>query len=139
PVRAAVSQAPGNHSVARDPDTMGIGQNDWAFQKSALLHPGGAGHFAIAVQREIAGKNRIVHGIATTRENCRHAGADRAFADFEFTLAANESGIANLDTRDIANGVELSWGAIEWDAEITGANDFCVRFNFRGRWDGLAR
>src|SRR4029077_21226391 len=48
-VRAAVSETPGNHGVARDSDAVGVGQHDRAFQKSALLHPGSAGHLAVAI------------------------------------------------------------------------------------------
>jgi hypothetical protein len=54
-------------------------------------------------------------------------------ANFELALPADESRVANFDARDVSNGIEFSWIAIEWDAEITGTSGFC----WRG--DGLAR
>src|SRR5205807_9441254 len=65
-VRAAVSETPGNHGVTGDSDAVGVGEHDRAFQKSALLHPGSAGHFTVAIEREIAGEDGMIHGSATT-------------------------------------------------------------------------
>src|SRR5256885_6568175 len=101
-----MSETPGNHGVARDSDAVGVGQHDRALQKSALLYPGSAGHFAVAIQREIAGEDGIVHGIAPTGKKCRHASSDRTFADFELTLPADESGVANFHSGNIGNGIE---------------------------------
>jgi hypothetical protein len=53
-------------------------------------------------------------------------------ANFELALPADESRVANFDSRDVSNGIEFSRGAIEWDAEITGTNGLCWRR------DGLA-
>ena len=97
---------------------MGIRDRNRTFQKPAFLNPGGAGHFAVAVQTENAGVNRIV--FFATRQNSGNTGAHRPFADFEFSLAVNEGGVTDLDTRHVGDRVELSGHSVEGNAQIEG-------------------
>ena len=93
------------------------------------------GHLAVAVQTESAGIDRIVERIVATRNDRGDAGADRAFANFEFSLAADQSRVAHFDARDVCDRVEFSGLAVEWNAERAGAN----RGGRRRRWFGGAR
>src|SRR6266436_8333724 len=51
----AVIDAPLNDSVAHDADAVRVGDHHGAFEEAGLFHPGGAGHFAVAVERPPAG------------------------------------------------------------------------------------
>ena len=104
-VRRAVREPPGDDRVARHADAVGVGDDDRPFEKSALLHPGGPGHLAVAVEAESAGVNRIVERIVPARNDRRHPGAHGALADFQFPLAADQSGEADLDARDIRDRI----------------------------------
>src|SRR6476620_3352603 len=66
-VGRAVFDSPGDDSVARDTDAMRVRIHDWSFQKSAFVNKGGERHFAVAIQAEIAGLNRVVERIVSTR------------------------------------------------------------------------
>src|ERR1041385_3604397 len=116
--------SPGDDSVARDTDAMRVGNYDWTFQKPALIYPRGSGHLAIAVQTEIAGVNRVVQRIVSTRNDCCNAGAHRAFAYFQFSFATDQRRVADLHTGNIRNRVQFPRGAIERHAEIARANNF---------------
>ncbi len=104
-VRRPMRQAPGDDRVARHADTVGVRNYDRPFEESAFLHPGRAGHFAIAVQAESAGVNRIVERVMAARNNRGHAGAHRAFADFEFSLAADQSRKTDFDPGDVGDRI----------------------------------
>ena len=123
-VSRAVRESPGDDRIARDADAVRVCDNDRSFEKPALLHPGRAGHLAISVQAEVAGVNRIVQRLMAARHDRGHAGAHRAFADFEFSLAADQGGVADLHARDIGDRIELSGCAVESNAEIARADRF---------------
>src|SRR5881392_2872237 len=59
-VGCAVFDSPGNDSVTRDADAMCVRNHDWSFQKPAFVYPRGACHFAVAIQAEIPGVNRVI-------------------------------------------------------------------------------
>ena len=48
-VGSTVREPPGNNRVTRDADTVGVSQDNRPLQEPALLYPGGAGHFAVAI------------------------------------------------------------------------------------------
>src|SRR4029077_6676047 len=48
-IRSAMGKTPRDHSVARDSHAMRIRQHDRTFEESALFHPGGSGHFTVAI------------------------------------------------------------------------------------------
>ena len=121
-IRRAVRESPGDDRVARHADAVGVRHNDRPFEKSAFVHPRRAGHLAVAVQAEDAGVNRIVERIVSARNDRRHAGAHRALADFEFSLAADQGGKADFNASDVRDRVQLSRGAVEGNAEGAGAN-----------------
>src|SRR6266480_4119812 len=62
-VGRGVFNSPGDDSVTRDTDAMRVRNHDWSFQKPAFVYPRCAGHFAVAIQAEIAGVNRVVDRI----------------------------------------------------------------------------
>ena len=70
------------------------------------------------------------------RDDRSHAGPDWSFADLEFSLAADQCGVAHFHTGYISNGVEFSRSAIERDAKIARANRFLLWWR---RLDQLAR
>src|SRR5712675_1222072 len=121
----AVRDAPLDDRVAHHADAVRVGDHHRAFEEAGFFYPGGAGHFAIAVERPPAGKNRITHGILAARENRGDPGANGAFADLEFSLASNERGVADGDAGDVCDGIQRAWRSVERYAEIT-------RAGFRG-------
>ena len=83
-----VLDLPVDDGIAHDADAVGVGETDGTFQEAALLHPGGAGDLAVAVEGEPASANRVVVVFAT-RVDDGDAGADG--------LAADDGGITDLD------------------------------------------
>ena len=77
-VGRAVFDSPGDDSVTRDTDAMRVRNHDGSFQKPAFVYPRGARHFAVAIQAEIAGVNRVVERLVSTRNDCGNPGAHRA-------------------------------------------------------------
>src|SRR5882724_5762972 len=116
--------SPGNDSVTRDTDAMRVRNHDWSFQKSAFLEPRGARHFAVPIQAEIAGVNRVVERIVPTRNDCSNAGAHWALANFQFSVATDQGGVADLHGGDIRYRIQFPRRAIERHTEIARANDF---------------
>jgi len=84
------------------------------------LQPGGASHFAIAVERKPGAKDGI-EGILAAGKNGGDAGADRAFADFELAAAGDERGVPDFDTGNVSDGVVGPGRAVERDTKITGS------------------
>ena len=64
-VRRCVLYAPCNDRIAHHADAVGVGDHHRAVEKARIFEPGGSGHFAVAVQREPAGEDRIL------RNSCR--------------------------------------------------------------------
>jgi hypothetical protein len=116
----AVFNLPGDDGVADDADAVRVGDHDGAVEEAGIVDPGGAGHFAVAVEGEPGGEDGVVAGLAAGM-NGGDAGADRALADYELAAAGDEGGVADLDSFDICNGVVGAGGAVEGDAEIAGA------------------
>ena len=48
-IGSAMLDPPGNHRVARHANTVRVRNDDRPFEKSALINPRRAGHFAVAV------------------------------------------------------------------------------------------
>ena len=55
------------------------------------------------------------------RMNGGDAGANRAFADFEFAFAGDQRGVADLDSFHVGDGIVGARSSIEWNAQIAGA------------------
>ena len=63
----------------------------------------------------------------SARQDRGHAGAHRAFADFELSLALDQGRESDFDSGDIGDRVEFSRGAIERNAERTCTDGWCFR------------
>jgi hypothetical protein len=119
--RLAMGNTPLNDGVADDADAVRVGDHHGTIEETGLFHPDGAGHFAVAIERPPAGKNRTAHGILAARENGSHAGSHGAFANLELAFAGNERGVADGDAGNIGDGVERAGRAVKRHAEIAGA------------------
>src|SRR5579863_7264755 len=53
--------------------------------------------------------------------NGGHAGANRAFADFEFAASGNQGSVADLDAFDISDGIVGAGRAVKRNSEIASA------------------
>ena len=84
-VRRAVFDFPGDDGVAYYADAMRVGDHHGTVEEAGIVDPGGAGHFAVAVEGEPGGEDGVIAGFAA-RMNRGDAGADGAFADFEFAV-----------------------------------------------------
>src|SRR6185437_8325030 len=89
-IRSAMLDSPGNGRVTGYAHTVCVGNDNGSFQKTALLHPRGASHFAVPVQAEHACVNRIVQRIVTARNDSCYTRAHRTFADFEFAFTGDQ-------------------------------------------------
>ena len=116
-----MSDSPLNYGIAHHTDAVRVGDHHRAFEKSGLFHPGRAGHFAVAVLGEPAGKNGIAHGFLAARQNCGDAGADRSLADLQFSFTGDERGVANGYAGHVGDGVERTGRAVKGNAEIASA------------------
>ena len=91
-----------------------------SFEETALLQPGRAGHFAVAVEREPGAEHRIRVGLAA-RVHDRDTGAYRAFADYERTTAGDQRGVTDLYARHIGDGIERTRSAANGQAQLARA------------------
>src|SRR6266498_3285574 len=65
----AVLHLPPDDRIADNANAMSICNSNWTFQEAAFLHPGRAGHFAVAVEREPGGKDGIMVLLSTRVDN----------------------------------------------------------------------
>ena len=100
----AVFHLPGDDGVADYADAVRVGDHDRTVEKAGIFDPGGAGHLAIAVEREPGGEDGVITGLAAGMDG-GDAGAHRSFADYEFAAAGDERGVADLDTLHVGDGV----------------------------------
>ncbi len=128
----SVLDAPGNDRVARHADAMRVRDDDWSFEKPALLNPGCAGHLAVSIQAEEARVNRIIKRSPPARQNRGNTGAHRAFANLEFAFAADQCRIANFDASDIRDRVKFPRRAFKRNPEIARANRLAYDSVFGG-------
>ena len=78
------------------------------------------GHLAVAVQGEPGRVDRVGH-LPAARPYGGDSGAHRALADHNLTGAADDRGVTDLDAGDIGDCIESAGGALEGDAEVSGA------------------
>ena len=116
----AAFDLPGDDGVADHADAVRVGDHHRAVEEAGVVDPGGAGHFAVAVEGEPGGEDGVVGSLAAGM-NGGDAGADGAFADYEFAVAGDQRGVADLDAFDVGDGVVGAGSAVEGDAEIAGA------------------
>ena len=128
---AAARHQPFDGGVPGEPAGMRIGDANGALAAPALLHPVAAAEFAIAVEAEIAGKNRRPRAIATARQDGGDAGADGALADHSRPVAGNERAVAHFNARHVGDGVELAGPPGERNAKGSGAEFAGRRFKHR--------
>jgi len=119
-VRRRVLHFPGDDGVAYDPDAVRVGDHYGSVEKAGVFDPGGSGHFAVAVEGEPGGEDGVVGSFAA-RVNRGDAGAHGTFADYEFAIAGDESGVSDFEAFHVSDGVVGAGSAVEGDAEIAGA------------------
>src|ERR1039458_4069527 len=112
--------APRDYGVADYAHAMRIRNHDGAIEEAGIFKPGGAGHFTIAIERE-PGAEDFVGGGFSAWKNGGDAGADRPFADFEFSFARDECSMTHLDSTNVGDGVVGTGIAIKRNAQIAGA------------------
>ena len=135
-----VLDAPGNRGIARHADTVRIRNHHRALQESALCHPMRASHFAVAIQAEEIGVDRIVERFMTARDDRGHTSPHRALAGRELSFAADQSGVTDFHSSHVSDGVEFSRRAIKRNAQVSRANRLAGRHrDFRRRRNRLAR
>ena len=103
-VGLAALHFPGDDGVAHHAYAVGVGDHDGAVEEAGVFEPGGAGHFAVAVEREPGAEDGVVR-VFPARMNGGDAGADRAFSDFELAAAGDERGVSDFNAFDVGDGV----------------------------------
>ncbi len=99
---------------------MRVGDHHRPVEKARILEPGGAGHLAIAVEREPSGEDGIVVCFAAGK-NGGDSGAHRAFADYELALARDERGVSDFNAFDVGDGVVRAGSAVEGNSQTARA------------------
>jgi hypothetical protein len=91
--------------VVDDTDAVGVRDPDRPGQQAGLADPLEPGQLAVPVQAVAAGVDRPGEDVALVRQDHRHARPDRALADDEATLAADDRRVADADAGDIRDRV----------------------------------
>src|SRR6266498_4435915 len=68
-----------------------------------------------------------------SRQDRGYAGANRAFANFKFTVSADQGRIADFNARDIRDRVKPYWCAFKRNPEIARANNLAYDYWLRRR------
>jgi hypothetical protein len=97
-----------------------VGDQHRAFKKAGLFHPGSAGHFAVAVESEPAGEDRVGGSLAAG-EDGGDAGAHRPCTDAQLSFTFDDGAVAHFDAGHIGDGVERAGDAVERHTEVAGA------------------
>ncbi len=128
-----VRDNPLNHGVADDADAMGVRNHHGADQKTGLLDPGGAGHFAISVQGPPPGHRGVVK-VFSTRKNRGNAGTDRAFSDDKLSFAGNQRSVADENAGNIGDCILRAGRVVKRNAKIASTR-FCFFLSLREKRD----
>jgi hypothetical protein len=115
-VRRARPHAPCDRRVAHDADAVRIGEQDGPFERPGFLEPCGAGHLAVAIQREPAAE----HGNVEAHTS---AGQDRGHACTHLSSARevlDERHVAYGDAGDVGDRVPGAGCTLERNPEVTG-------------------
>jgi len=67
--------------------------------------------------REPAGENGVIE-ISAAREDSGDSGADRAFADFQFSIAGNQRGVTDENAGNVGDGIERAGSAVKRNSEV---------------------
>src|SRR5262245_33660351 len=102
---------------------MRVRNHNWSFQKSAFVQPSGPRHFAVPIQAEIAGVNRVVERIVSTRNDCGNASAHWPLANLQFPVATDQGRVTDLHTGDIRDRIQFPRSTIKRHTEIARANN----------------
>jgi hypothetical protein len=119
-IGTAMMNLPGDDGVTNYADAVRVGDHNRAIEEPRIVDPGCPGHFAVAVEGEPSGEDRVIAGFAAGMDG-GDAGAHRPFANHEFAAARDERSVADFHTFDICDGVVRAGCAVERDAEFAGA------------------
>src|SRR6266568_6169364 len=119
--QSSVTQTPHNHGIAHRADAVSIGDGHGALEKSRLFDPACSGHLAVAVETEPARVNRI-GALRVAWQNDGDSCADRSFANFQRTFAANESRRSYFHSGDIGDGIQRPRSSIKGDTKAARSN-----------------
>jgi hypothetical protein len=111
-IKCIVLCLPVNDRIADNSYGMCIGNSNRTFEHAALIHPGGAGHFAVAVKCKCAGKNRFMVPFSA-RVNDGHSSS----GGWTF----NNGSVPNGHAGNVSNGIVNSRRAFKWNPQIAGA------------------
>ena len=124
-VRPPLANAPLDRRLMDRADAVGVGQHDRAFQLSAFLEPGRAGHLTAAIEGEPGAEDRAHEGLPPPRQDRGHAGPGCA----AIVEVLDHGRVADSDAGNVGDRVERPRIAIEGDAEVTGSRRLASRRN----------
>ena len=116
---AALLELPGDDGVAHHAHAVGVGDHDGGREEARLLEPGGAGHFAVAVEGEPSAEDGVGVG-PSPGEDGGHPRPHRALAHHQLALALDDRAVPDLDALDVGDGVLGAGSAVEGYAEVAG-------------------
>lgn len=109
---AMMLRRPPDDRAVSDSDRMGVGHADRACHRARLVDPRHVGHLSVAVLRVIARRARIARVAPTAGVDGRDAGAD--------VMSFDQRRVADLEPRDVGDGVSRTGPSRERDPERTG-------------------
>src|SRR5262249_20182394 len=121
---------PFDDRVAHDADAVRVRDADGSLEVAAFLHPRGAGHLTVAVEREPGREHRIGVRLAA-RVDDRDPGAHRTLAYHELAAAGDESRVSDFDAGDVGDRVERTGRSADGELEIVLAR---LGLGPRGSW-----
>src|SRR5207249_3377846 len=104
---------PGDDGSVRHADRMCVGDAEWPRQRTRLRDPGDTGHLSVAVLAMEPGGARVPGVLPATRMDRGDPGPDR--------IPLDQGGVADLDPRNVGDGVPRSRDPAERDSESPGS------------------
>src|SRR6266536_4868742 len=112
---------PGDNSIAYYADTVRIRDHHGSIQEAGVVHPGCAGHLAVAIERKPGREHSIVRCFPPGMDS-RHPRPHRTFSRLKLSRARDQCGVANLDPPDVGDGVVWPGFSVKRNAQISAAS-----------------
>src|SRR5215813_8175005 len=118
-IRGAMFYSPGNRCIPYDTNAVRVRDEHRSLEESGFVNPGGSCHLPVAVEGEPAGEY-VIHGILSARKDRCYTRSNGTHANLQFAFSGDQRSVPNLDAFHIGEGVQRSWSAVEWYAQIAG-------------------
>ncbi len=120
-VEEALGNLPPDDRVPHDADAVRVRDEDRSFEEPGLVEPVGAGHLAVAVQREPAAEDRNPGGGLAARKDRGDTGSHGGRLAVGAARVADQRDHPDLHARDVRECVLRPGKSVEGDSEVARA------------------